>query len=993
MSALLLAVALAGPVLEREHAPAGGWAAMEGGTRGGAMALPADVVTVNTRAGLLQALSAPSPARIIRIAGVIDMSEGQAFSSTADQAKRSAVNVPGNTTLLGVAEGAGFINASLHVTGTSQVIIRNLVFRNPCDVQPKWDPKDGPTGNWNSQFDAITVNNSHHVWIDQNRFTDAPITDDKLPVENGKARQCHDGALDITQGSDFVSVSNNHFTLHEKNTLVGSSDRATGDKGHLRVTFHGNWYEHVSERAPRVRFGQVHVYNNYYTGDRKHPAYPYGYSIGVAKESAIISHANAFEVQGATTCAHVVKNPGPVAGVFSDTGSSLNGTALAGCPFSGETGWTVPYRFIALPVGSVAAHVRRNAGPQALAHGAGFVEARLVPAAGAPFVLKALGNPDGQWQGASLQLTEGGLQVELLENGKRVKQVRRRGGPPGSAVNLRLAWDAAGLAVHLDGERVTSAAITPIEGQAPAQWDAAGHQLLGIRSGTTQPSPVIARLASPVIRTQAGDPDLAIPFSGTPAVAGSATGIARIAIRGNTVAISPLARGNARISLVDPSDSWNQQDLMLQVGAAFEVPRSSAAAVLSPGRHARGVPVDTTLRITLTGEPKIGEGSLRVYRSKDKSLVAVVRAQEVLAGLRGARQDAVFAVGNTVHVRLPRTLEAGTEYEVLAERTFLGQPIAGWKFRTSPFRPIGDSVTVDDDGRADFRTVQGALDHVMTLPREKPVSIHVRSGIYPELLHLRGKDNVTIRGASPEASVIRAANSDARNPGSDGRALFLAEDCDLLEIRDISLHNTTLRKDGHSAQAETLYFKTDTGRLTVRNARFTSEQDTLQLGGYAWFYQSLVEGNVDFIWGHNRAALFEDSEIRSIGDSAYPDRGGYVVQARTVEAGDPGFVFLRSRFTSGPGPAGNTPPAGGTVFARSPGTRHTFDKVAILHSQIGPHMAKDGWLRDPAPNPRDGWREFGNTSGHGGYQMNAQEAAAFSSRSSVFARRGWNPQP
>jgi len=34
------------------------------------------------------------------------------------------------------------------------------------------------------------------------------------------------------------------------------------------VTFHHNRFSNVTERAPRVRFGRVHVFNNYYEGDR-----------------------------------------------------------------------------------------------------------------------------------------------------------------------------------------------------------------------------------------------------------------------------------------------------------------------------------------------------------------------------------------------------------------------------------------------------------------------------------------------------------------------------------------------------------------------------------------------------------------------------------------------------------------------------------------------------------------------------------------------------
>jgi pectate lyase/lysophospholipase L1-like esterase len=231
----------------REHAPADGWAGMEGGTQGGASAAASAVHTVGTRGELLAALApaaaaAPDHARIIQVRGTIDMADG---------AKPGVVRLPSHTTLIGLGEDAGFGNASIVVANASQVIIRNLTISNPCDPEPKWDPQDGPNGNWNSQFDGITVTGSHHVWIDHNSFTDAPRTDGQAPKENGMMKQCHDGALDITAASDFVTVSNNHFALHEKNTLVGGSDRATGDDGHLRVTFANNFFDHVAARALR----------------------------------------------------------------------------------------------------------------------------------------------------------------------------------------------------------------------------------------------------------------------------------------------------------------------------------------------------------------------------------------------------------------------------------------------------------------------------------------------------------------------------------------------------------------------------------------------------------------------------------------------------------------------------------------------------------------------------------------------------------------------
>lgn len=344
----------------REHAPADGWAGMAGGTQGGASAAASAVHTVGTRGELLAALAArpaaaaPGEARIVQVRGTIDMADG---------AKPGVVRLPSRTTLIGLGEDAGFVNASIVVANASQVIIRNLSISNPCDPEPKWDPQDGANGNWNSQYDGISVTGSHHVWIDHNSFTDAPRTDGQSPKENGMPKQCHDGALDITSASDFVTVSNNHFALHEKNTLVGGSDHASGDEGHLRVTFSNNFFEYVTARAPRVRFGQVHLFNNYHKGSRKHAEYAHEYSVGIARQARVIIDANAYDIEDARGCGDVLRNPGKSdPGAVRDQGSTLNGKPMAECGFPADVGWSVPYAFTALPASDVQANIMSNAG-------------------------------------------------------------------------------------------------------------------------------------------------------------------------------------------------------------------------------------------------------------------------------------------------------------------------------------------------------------------------------------------------------------------------------------------------------------------------------------------------------------------------------------------------------------------------------------------------------------------------------------------------------
>jgi pectate lyase len=87
--------------------------------------------------------------------------------------------------------------------------------------------------------------------------------------------------VDISNASDYVTVSYNVFGEHDKNNLIGSSSSAPPtDEGKLRVTFSNNVFRDIQSRAPRVRFGQVHLFNNYYVGSKSGAVYKNSYSVG-----------------------------------------------------------------------------------------------------------------------------------------------------------------------------------------------------------------------------------------------------------------------------------------------------------------------------------------------------------------------------------------------------------------------------------------------------------------------------------------------------------------------------------------------------------------------------------------------------------------------------------------------------------------------------------------------------------------------------------------
>lgn len=357
-----------------------GWGAWGPGTRGGAEARPEHVFDVHDRAALVTALAADlgGRPRIVRLHARIDMGVDEAavrdpafdraaFERAYDpatwgrqppagpleearqrSAKRQAqaitLRVPSRSTLVGVVPGAGIAGGMLLLENVRDVVLRRLRLSDAYDHFPAWDPKDNAGGEWNAEYDNVSLRGAANVWVDRCTFDDGQRPDAAEPRAFGRPLMRHDGLLDITRGSDLVTVSWNHFLDHEKGSLVGSGDRATGDEERLRVSFHHNRWQRVLERAPRVRFGRVHVYNNLYE-----PAAE-GYSVGVGLRSQLRLEHNAWDTGGRVPAARLLRVLG--GDRLAETGSQVDGrpadlraawlAANPGRTLAADAGWAPP---------------------------------------------------------------------------------------------------------------------------------------------------------------------------------------------------------------------------------------------------------------------------------------------------------------------------------------------------------------------------------------------------------------------------------------------------------------------------------------------------------------------------------------------------------------------------------------------------------------------------------------------------------------------------
>ena len=229
---------------ECSDTPFYGFATMNGGTSGGS---EGETYPVSTKKEFIEHISGDD-SKIIEFSGTL----------------QGVFHVGSNKTIRGKDKDAK-IKGTLILSGSKNVILQNF----KVDAYKT------------AKQDGISIQDgSKNIWVDHLEVYDAP-----------------DGNLDIRDQSDFITISFTKFYYekelgdHRFSNLIGHNDKNTEDAGNLRVTFHHNWWgKNVEERAPRVRFGKVHILNNLYTSSNEN-----GYSIRAAIGSNLLIENNYFK--------------------------------------------------------------------------------------------------------------------------------------------------------------------------------------------------------------------------------------------------------------------------------------------------------------------------------------------------------------------------------------------------------------------------------------------------------------------------------------------------------------------------------------------------------------------------------------------------------------------------------------------------------------------------------------------------------------------------
>lgn len=251
----LATAALLGAVLSLPMSPASaqtgsatGFATQNGGTTGGA---GGQTVRATTGTQLHQALCDrpdTSTPIIIEVEGTIDHGNTSKVSGDGCDTADDVIELKkiSNVTIVGTGSGAVFDQLGIHIRESHNIIIQNVTVRNV--------KKSGsPTSNGG---DAIGMEKDvRNIWVDH-------VT---LEASGGES-EGYDALFDMKNNTQYVTLSYSILRNSGRGGLVGSSE---SDLSNGYVTYNHNLYENIDSRAPLLRGGVGHMYNNHYEGLQK----------------------------------------------------------------------------------------------------------------------------------------------------------------------------------------------------------------------------------------------------------------------------------------------------------------------------------------------------------------------------------------------------------------------------------------------------------------------------------------------------------------------------------------------------------------------------------------------------------------------------------------------------------------------------------------------------------------------------------------------------
>jgi len=237
------------------------------------------------------------------------------------------------------------------------------------------------------------------------------------------------------------------------------------------------------------------------------------------------------------------------------------------------------------------------------------------------------------------------------------------------------------------------------------------------------------------------------------------------------------------------------------------------------------------------------------------------------------------------------------------------------------------NATVSPNGDGQFKSIQDAINAApQTTSSNKRWIIHVKPGIYKELVYIQREKHFVSLIGDDAAKTILTYDLNANMPGQDGKPIGTFRTAStVIDADDFIAENLTFENSaGPVGQA--LAIRIDGDRVIFRKCRFLGWQDTILTNrGRHYFENCYITGHVDFIFGA-ATAFFEKCHIHCL-------KNGFITAASTPAEQKFGFVFSNCTIT------GDSPEVK-TYLGRP---WRSFAAVIFLNTKMEDVVRPEGW--------------------------------------------------
>lgn len=223
-------------------------------------------------------------------------------------------------------------------------------------------------------------------------------------------------------------------------------------------------------------------------------------------------------------------------------------------------------------------------------------------------------------------------------------------------------------------------------------------------------------------------------------------------------------------------------------------------------------------------------------------------------------------------------------------------------------------VTVGETG--EFATLTQAVQYLKACNYESSVNkvIKIAAGTYNEKVWL-DIPNVTLVGLGEDMDDTVLTYSLVEGDADVYSGSLWALNCATLHVTgaNFKCYNLSIRNDfdyiknsgnySGSQAAQGVALTIDADGAVIYQTHLYGNQDTLYMkSGRTYYYQSQIDGNIDFIFGGETGlAFFEDCDIVAVGRAANgSQQNGYVTAAKHTASTKPdyGYIFYNCDFTN-----------------------------------------------------------------------------------------------